>query len=317
MLPPRVANYLRAAAELLLTAPQYLLPQHTLSALMRALTRSRWAPLKNLLIGAFIRLYRIDLSEAQVACASDYPSFNAFFTRALRPGSRVISREPEVLASPIDGTVSQLGRIGAGDIFQAKGRSFDVLELLGGEAGRAEHFVGGSFITLYLSPRDYHRVHMPVAGRLLETAYIPGRLFAVDPRTTRVVPRLLARNERVVMLFESEAGPMAVVLVGAIFVGSMETVVEGVITPRRDRRPHTWRYRGGPILHRGAELGRFNMGSTVILLLGPERVSWNPALLPGSAVHMGQPLGELARRSDQADRAAAEVVTPAARSGPG
>jgi phosphatidylserine decarboxylase len=291
----RADSAVRAALELLLTLPQYLLPQHALSGVMHALTRVRWVPLKNLLIGVFVRLYRVDMSEAATPDALSYPSFNDFFTRALRPGSRPLEHDPAMPVCPIDGTVSQVGPIEAGRIFQAKGRSFDVVELLGGDPARARHFAGGSFATLYLSPRDYHRVHMPVAARLRETTYIPCRLFAVNPRTTRVVPRLFARNERVAMLFDGEAGPMAVVMVGAIFVGSIETVAEGVITPAQTRRAHTWHCDDGPALARGAELGRFNMGSTVILLFARDRIHWSSALQPGATVRMGQALGRIQR----------------------
>lgn len=274
---------------------QYLLPHHLLSALMYRITRIRWAPFKNLLIRRIINLYGVEMSQAQEPDPGHYASFNDFFTRALRPDARPLAPAPDAVLCPADGTLSQAGEIRDGRIFQAKGRDYSLLELLGGERQWSERFSGGHFATVYLSPRDYHRVHMPLAGELKRMLHLPGRLFAVNPTTTRLVPRLFARNERVVCLFESPTGPMAVILVGAIFVGGIDTVWAGTVTPA-GRRIAGWSYgdTGAAVhLERGAEMGRFNMGSTVILLHGPERVQWAESLVPGTKVRMGEQIGRI------------------------
>jgi phosphatidylserine decarboxylase len=271
---------------------QYLLPQHLLSALMFRLTRIRWRPLKDLLIRRVIRHFGVDMTEALEPDPTVYLSFNEFFTRALRPGARPVAEDPAI-SCPADGALSQLGEIAGGRIFQAKRRDYSLLELLGGRRDWAERFDGGSFATIYLSPRDYHRVHMPIAGDLREMIHVPGRLFSVNPVTTSLVPRLFARNERVVCLFEGAAGPMAVILVGAIFVGSMDTVWAGQVTPASAREPSS-RYGGKSAvrLEKGAEMGRFNMGSTVILLFPRGRVRWDGSLQPDDQVRMGQRIGD-------------------------
>lgn len=272
---------------------QYLLPHHLLARPVYALTRVRWRPIKDILIRVFARHFRVDIGEARDPDPSAYVHFNAFFTRELRPGARPVAGPEGTVVSPADGVLSQLGAIRDGRIFQAKGHEYALLELLGGNDERAGPFRGGSFATIYLSPRDYHRVHMPLAGRLREMVHVPGRLFSVNPVTTSAVPRLFARNERVLCLFDGPAGPMAVILVGAIFVGGIETVWAGEITPRRDRLPAV-RYDADAVhLDRGAELGRFNMGSTVILLFPPGQVAWDPQLGPGSPLRMGERLGEV------------------------
>ncbi len=274
---------------------QYLLPHHLLSALMYRITRIRWAPFKNLLIRHIIDLYGVEISQALEPDPRHYASFNDFFTRALRPEARPLADAPDAVLCPADGTLSQAGEIRDGRIFQAKGRDYSLLELLGGERQWSERFSGGRFATVYLSPRDYHRVHMPLAGKLKRMLHLPGRLFAVNPTTTRLVPRLFARNERVVCLFESPAGPMAVILVGAIFVGSIDTVWAGTVTPT-GRRLSGWSYgekETAVQLERGAEMGRFNMGSTVILLHGPEQVQWAESLLPGGTLRMGEQIGRV------------------------
>jgi phosphatidylserine decarboxylase len=277
----------------LFVALQYALPQHLLSGLVFRLTRLRLGPLTALIIRAFSRLFRVDLSEAAETDPRAYPTFNAFFTRALRPKARPLA-QTGTLASPVDGTVSQLGRIGGCRLIQAKGRDYSLAELLGGDAKLATRFVDGSFATLYLSPRDYHRIHMPVDGRLLETIHIPGRLFSVNPTTTAAVPRLFARNERVIALFDTDLGPLAMVLVGAIFVGSIETVFGGLHTPPRGRSITRIDYRAQDIrLGRGDEMGRFNMGSTVILVLADGAVAWHPDLGPGSPLRCRGDIGRL------------------------
>ncbi len=272
---------------------QYLLPQHLLSALMYRLTRIQWRLLSAPLIRAFVRHFRVDLTEALEPNLAAYPSFNAFFTRALRPGARPLPQGLHALACPADGGLSQFGAIAEGRLFQAKGLDY-TLEDLVADPDWARCFVGGSFATIYLSPRDYHRVHMPAAGRLREMIHVPGRLFSVNRATAGLVPRLFARNERVICLFEGEAGPFALILVGAIFVGGMETVWAGEVTPARGAPPRR-RYDEGPAVNlaRGAEMGRFNMGSTVILLFPPGGVEWDAGLKPGAPLRMGQRLGSL------------------------
>jgi len=270
---------------------QYLTPQALLSSLFGCLAQCRTAPLKNRAIARFIRQYGVDMSEALEPDPTAYEHFNAFFTRALKPGARPLDASPGAVLSPADGAISQLGAIRDGRIFQAKGHHFTADELLGGDAERAEPFRNGNFATIYLSPRDYHRVHMPTAGTLRETVYVPGRLFSVNPLTARSVPRLFARNERLACLFDTEFGPMAVVLVGAMIVGAMETVWAGQVKPHGSRIVTT-RYETGAVrLEKGAEMGRFKLGSTVVLLFPPGRVNWSESLGPLSGVRMGQALG--------------------------
>ena len=276
--------------------PQYLLPHHPLSRLLSRLTHARWAPLKNFLIRGFSRIYHIRLDEAASSEPADYEHFNAFFTRALKPGVRPLAGGDKLVVSPVDGTVSQCGLIKDGRIFQAKGRSYSTRELLGGDPRLAELFEDGEFATIYLSPTDYHRIHMPLDGTLQEMVHVPGRLFSVSPATTRVIPGLFARNERVVTVFETEAGPMAMVLVGAIFVASIETVWGGVITPPAGKKLRNWDYRGADqptVLAKGEEMGRFNMGSTVVLLFPKGRCQWDPVATHGTHLRLGQAIGRL------------------------
>ncbi len=288
---PRAAT---AAGDALKSLPQYLLPHHLLSWLMLLATRLRWRPWKNWQIKWVIRRYGVDMDEALDPEPTHYSHFNSFFTRALRAGARPLADGAADILCPADGAISQIGAIREGRIFQAKGRDFSAVELLGGSIARAAPFENGSFVTVYLSPRDYHRVHMPIAGTLREMVHVPGRLFSVAPHTTRAIPRLFARNERVVSIFDTEAGPMAVILVGALFVASIETVWAGVVTPPRRREIRVWDYRDtAPALERGAELGRFNMGSTAIVLFGNGKARWDAAMQADSAVRMGQRLGSL------------------------
>jgi len=272
------------------TLPQYLLPQHFISRVTLQLTRSKVTWFKNAFIRWFIRQYNVDMRQAMEPVAENYQTFNAFFTRELRPGVRPLASGAHEIACPVDGAVSQLGAIDDGNVFQAKGRDYSLVELLGGSADRAAPFRNGRFATLYLSPRDYHRMHMPLAGTLHEMVYVPGRLFAVNRATVKVIPRVFARNERVVALFDTAVGPMAMVLVGAINVGCIETVWHGVVTPPTRPEITTWPY-GNVNLARGAEMGRFNMGSTVVLLFGPGVMEWSEHLHAGSAIQMGQLLG--------------------------
>lgn len=280
-------------ADRLKAALQYPLPQHAISRVTHWLTRIEHPGFKNWFIRRFVQHFGVDMREAAEPDPTAYPNFNAFFTRALRTGARPLAEEKSTVACPVDGRVSQAGAIQAGRIFQAKGQDFSASELLGGDAGLAAAFAGGIFATLYLSPRDYHRIHMPLEGSLRQMRHVPGRLFSVNPPTTRAVPRLFARNERVAAVFDTVAGPMAVVMVGALNVGSIETVWAGEITPPRGRALRDWRYPDNEVvLKKGAELGRFNMGSTVILLFGAGRVCWEPTLIADATLRMGQRIGK-------------------------
>jgi phosphatidylserine decarboxylase len=271
---------------------QYLLPQHRLSRLILAATRVRTAWFKNWTIRCFLKLYRVDMTEAAESDPYRYGSFNEFFTRALKDGARAIAGDAAAIASPVDGCISEAGTIDRDRLLQAKGRHYRLTELLAAQPW-ASRFEGGSFATIYLAPFNYHRVHMPLLGTLQETVYVPGRLFSVNAVTAQHVPGLFARNERILTLFDSGVGQFALVLVGALNVGSMATVWAGDITPAA-RRVVT-RVPGPPTtLEKGAELGRFNMGSTVILLFEPNRVRWHPQVRAGSAVRLGQSLGVIA-----------------------
>lgn len=275
---------------------QRILPTHLLSRVVHWATRVETPWFKNLFISRFITGFGITLDEFQVQNPRSFRCFNEFFTRALVDGLRPLPEDPQMAACPVDGTMYQAGSIEAGRIFQAKGQSFDVVSLLGGSRERAAPFLGGQFATIYLAPSNYHRIHMPMAGRLSKQVYVPGRLFSVNPATARAMPELFARNERVAALFETEIGPVALVLVGALFVGSIETVWAGEITPphRGAIEVRQWGESDPSIqLERGAEMGRFNMGSTVILLTGPGVMDWSSSIKPGDAVRMGQPLGRM------------------------
>lgn len=279
-------------ADKLFAAVQQLLPTRLLSLLVFKLTQIKLPWFKNGLIRLFLKGFVIDLREAEFEQIEHYESFNHFFTRALKPGARPLPEDAQAFVSPVDGTVSQFGRIRNGRIVQAKGHEYSVLELLGGDHALAARFMNGRFCTIYLAPYNYHRIHMPIGGSLSKWSYVPGRLFSVNAATARALPNLFTRNERVNTVFETEAGPVGMVLVGALFVGSMETVWAGRISP-----PHV---RGEPAhyapmdptqLQRGDEMGRFNMGSTVILLTPPEGIEWAAELTPGQPVRMGQAIG--------------------------
>ena len=275
---------------------QYLTPQLALSRLAGRLADSDRSPaLKNRTIQWFIDRYGVDMSEAAEPDPTAYPTFNAFFTRALKPGARPVAGGDEVLVSPADGAISQLGEVTGDRVFQAKGQSFSLVELLGCDPQRAEPFAEGAFATIYLAPRDYHRIHMPVAGQLREMIHVPGRLFSVNPATAANVPNLFARNERVVCLFDTAAGPLALVLVGAMIVGSVETTWAGVVVPGSG--PVTeCRYQDDKAIRfaKGEEMGRFRLGSTVIMVMPKGRVHWNRDQVPGKSVRMGEAFGTLA-----------------------
>jgi len=274
---------------------QYLLPHRALSRVVYWATRWTWKPWKDFLISRVVSAYRVDMDQAVVADPGTYPTFNAFFTRALKPGARPLPQDPLALACPADGKISQLGPITGDRIFQAKGFDFSVAELLA-DTPDAKTYTDGTFITVYLSPRDYHRVHMPLAGTLRETVHIPGRLFSVAPFSVNAVPRLFARNERLVCHFDGDDGPFVVVLVGAMLVSSVETVWNGLEIPpyassvtRKDWRDRAVR------LERGAEMGRFNMGSTVIFALPAGRGTWDGRLASESPVQVGMQVGTVMR----------------------
>ncbi len=273
---------------------QHLLPQHLLSRLAGRLADSRIPWLKNSLIRLFIRRYSVNMNEAQSASADDYPSFNEFFTRALKSGSRPLQTAPDAILCPADGQISAIGSITAGRLLQAKGRDFSLTALLGGDTGKSAVYHDGSFATVYLSPRDYHRVHMPLTGTLREMIHVPGKLFSVNQTTSEGIADLFARNERVICHFDTAHGPMALILVGAMIVASIETVWAGRVAPASGK-PATNTYSGDAALdlQQGAEMGRFRLGSTVIMLFGPGLAVWQDTLAAGSPVQMGQLLGRL------------------------
>lgn len=270
---------------------QYLLPQHALSRLILRATRVRAPWFKNWLIRGFFKLYAIDMTDAVQSDPLSFASFNEFFTRGLKTGARPIAAAPKEITCPVDGTISEAGRIEGDKLLQAKGRNYTLSELLAAQSS-AKQFEGGSFATIYLAPYNYHRIHMPLRGELRETIYVPGRLFSVNAVTAAQVPRLFARNERVITLFDTAGGQMALILVGALNVGSMATVWAGDVTPAA-RRVITTLPPQAVTLEKGEEMGRFNMGSTVILLFQAGRARWHPETRAGATVRLGQSLGLL------------------------
>ena len=281
--------------------PQYLLPHYLLTDLMFLLTRSKLRVWKNSFTRWFVHQYQVDMSLAVEEDPTAYQTFNDFFTRPLKPEVRPVCTEANCVACPVDGTVSQAGTINIESIFQAKGHDFSLTQLLAAQSEWVDKFRNGSYATIYLSPKDYHRIHMPIDGELKQMTYVPGKLFSVSPATTREIPGLFARNERVLCFFDTEFGPLAVILVGAMIVGGIETVWHGSITPPHQKHLGHWYYRA-PIgeeksqhvaLNKGDELGRFNMGSTVILLFAKNRIDWEAAIAANSPTVMGQ---KIARR---------------------
>lgn len=266
---------------------QYLLPKQTLTMLAGAVARARAGQLTTRLIGWFVRRYGVEMGEAANADIASYPTFNDFFTRPLRNGARPLHSAGFVC--PVDGAISQFGAIERDQIFQAKGHYYSTLALLGGDAELAAQYQDGIFTTLYLSPRDYHRIHMPCRGRLMRMIHVPGALFSVNPVTARGVPGLFARNERVVCEFAGDAGPFILILVGATIVGSMSTVWHGVVNPPRSGAVRRWSYeREQIVLGKGDEMGRFLLGSTVVLLFPKGAFTFNHAWAPARAVRMGE-----------------------------
>ncbi|WP_300271454.1 archaetidylserine decarboxylase [Halomonas sp.] len=268
---------------------QYPLPHHLLSRLVGRLAECRQPALRNALVRAFIRRFGVDMAEAAEPDPTAYATFNDFFTRALKADARPIG---EGVVSPADGRLSQFGAIEAGQLLQAKGHHFSAMDLLGSDGDAARRFLGGSFATVYLSPSDYHRVHMPVAGTLTEMVYVPGRLFSVNAATTAHVPGLFARNERLVCHFDTEHGPMALVLVGAMIVAAIETVWAGQITPLPRGDVQRIRFDTPVRLEKGEEMGRFKLGSTVVMAFA-EPLAFADGIEAGDKVRMGQSLGAI------------------------
>lgn len=270
--------------------PQYLLPKQALTIFAGKVASAKAGRVTTSIIGWFVRKYRVNMAEAANPEISSYASFNDFFTRALRADARPLASAE--LICPVDGAVSQFGPIAQGQIFQAKGHSYSATALVGGDHQLAAQFQHGSFATIYLSPRDYHRIHMPCDGRLTRMIYIPGDLFSVNPTTARGVPGLFARNERVVCVFESAQGPFVLTLVGATIVGSMATVWHGIVNPPRSKEIREWTYLDQQInLKKGEEMGRFLLGSTVVMLFPKNSFQFNSAWEPESAVQMGELMG--------------------------
>lgn len=274
---------------------QYVLPKHLLSRFIYSVMRCESPTLKRLIISNFLRGYDVNMAEALQSDPLAYRSFNDFFTRALRPGARAVAEAPDAIACPVDGTVSRCGHLQAGNLVQAKGRQYSLTELLADDREAVDTYAGGDYACIYLAPYNYHRIHMPIAGRLRGTVYVPGDLFSVNAATVRAVPRVFARNERVICDFDTAFGRMAVILVGALFVGSMATVPSGEINPppRRRKTPLRIDTGVGAELAKGDELGRFNMGSTVILLFQRDRAQWAGSLQPECKVQLGAAIGQL------------------------
>lgn len=273
---------------------QYCLPKHALSRLTGRFAASESGGITTWVINWFIKKYSVDMSEAERENADEYKSFNDFFTRSLKSGLRPTSECDLVI--PVDGCVSQLGPMTAGRIIQAKGHDYSAFTLLGGDVDRAKPFANGQFATIYLAPKDYHRIHMPMDATLREMVYVPGDLFSVNPLTAQNVPGLFARNERVAAIFDTEFGPMAMVLVGATIVASIETTWHGTVTGQSNQLDY-WDYRGSPepiTFKKGDEMGRFKLGSTVVMLFGNDMLAhFEPYLEPSAVTRLGQPMASL------------------------
>jgi len=278
----RLLDYLKAL-------PLYCLPQHGLTAIVYKLTRIENKVWKNFLIKVFIKLFKVDMEQAIWPTEKDYSCFNAFFTRHLKPDARKWQKDKNTILSPVDGAVSQIGKINKDKLIQAKGFDYSLKRLLAHDEKAVERFQDGSFTTLYLSPKDYHRIHMPISGKLIKTIFVPGDLFSVNNASVRTIDQLFARNERFISLFETELGLMAQIMVGAMFVGSMETVFAGQITPAEKREMQIKNYEeNSPILNQAEEFGHFNMGSTVILLFEKDKITWSEGLKEDNSVQVGE-----------------------------
>ena len=271
--------------------PQYFLPKQAITRLMGSLANLQGGATTTAVIRWFIERYQVDMSEALNPDPAAYPTFNSFFTRELKAGARPLAHADWIC--PVDGAVSQLGAIAGDQIFQAKGHHYSTQALVGGDAALAAQFQNGHFATVYLSPRDYHRIHMPCAGKLQRMIYVPGALFSVNPTTARGVPGLFARNERVVCVFEGPHGPFIIVLVGATIVGSMATVWHGIVNPPRTGKIREWDYSAQNIhLAQGDEMGRFLLGSTIVLLTPPSNLQWNAQWQAATPVRLGQKMAD-------------------------
>jgi phosphatidylserine decarboxylase len=279
---------------------QYLLPKHLLSRLVYALMRIRSPLIKNAMVRSFLAGYRVDMSEAQQPDPYAYGSFNEFFTRALDPGARPIASDPQLIVSPVDGTVSQCGHLHYDSLIQAKGHRYSLSELLAGDEEAVAAYRGGSFACIYLAPYNYHRIHMPMDGIVRKNLYVPGDLFSVNAATVRAVPRVFARNERLICDFDTHIGRIAVILVGALFVGSIETVHCGEVNPppRRRKKAVPVPQGIGRSFAKGEELGRFNMGSTIVLLCQSDRVRWDATLAPETKVRLGRAMGRVSQSNN-------------------
>ncbi|MBQ4839468.1 MULTISPECIES: archaetidylserine decarboxylase [Pseudoalteromonas] len=278
-------------------AMQYALPKHAVSRLVGKLAAAQAGALTTQLIKLFIKQYKIDMSEALYEDPAHYKTFNEFFTRPLKPGIRPLATEDHIIAHPVDGAISQLGDVVDGQIIQAKGHDYSLQTLLGGNEQDVAPFLGGKFATIYLAPKDYHRIHMPVDGVLKKMIYVPGDLFSVNPLTAQNVPNLFARNERVVAIFDTEIGPLSMVLVGATIVASIETIWAGTVTPPAGKDIFSWDYPSeGPQaikLKKGDEMGRFKLGSTVILSWGADKAEFLADQQPETVTRMGTPFATI------------------------
>ena len=276
---------------------QYAMPKHFLSRMVGKLAAARLGGLTTWLIKLFIKQYKIDMSEAQYSDPAHYKTFNEFFTRPLKEGVRPLNNESDIIAHPVDGAISQLGAIVDGQLIQAKGHDYSLQALLGGSEQDTAPFLGGEFATIYLAPKDYHRIHMPIDGTLSKMIYVPGDLFSVNPLTAQNVPNLFARNERVVAIFDTEIGPLAMVLVGATIVASIETVWAGTVTPPAGKDVFSWNYPttgdNAITLKKGEEMGRFKLGSTVILAWGANQAEILADQQPETVTRMGTPFATI------------------------
>jgi phosphatidylserine decarboxylase len=275
---------------------QKLIPQHLFSRGMGWLAQIRTPWIKNWMIHRFIRIYQVDMSAAIIENPESYPDFNHFFIRELKPSLRPIATDENGIISPVDGSIAQIGKVSKNQLLQAKGFYFDLETLLGGDSALAQLFYDGSFTTIYLAPRDYHRVHMPLTGKLVKSIYLPGKLFSVNKMTSEIIPELYARNERLVTLFDTTAGPMAVILVGAMIVGNIQTV--WMNKPVRSNKPEITLPSTEIHLQKGAELGHFTLGSTVIVLFGKNKTTWSNEIHAESIVKIGQLLGNISLSSN-------------------
>lgn len=274
--------------------PLYLLPKHFLSSLIYRFMRIKNPSIKNTQIKQFIKAFSVNMSDSERYRAEEFTDFNDFFTRSLNSNVRDLTAQADKILSPVDGQISEGGQIEDEQLFQAKGQHYSLTELLGGNASLTKLYQNGSFLTIYLSPKDYHRIHMPIDGVLQQMIHVPGDLFSVNNASVKTVPRLFARNERVINIFDTPAGSMALIQVGAIFVSSIETVWHGQVSPPSKKFIQNWQYRKGKVkLNQCAEMGRFNMGSTVILLFSKDRIKLSQELRSGKDIQLGNTLGDI------------------------